>query len=385
MSPSLEPETGKTFTGSIRFFLLTVGRDSGQAITTRYVALRRREKSDSVIWRSHQRHTMLSSWSGILGLLSGLAVETGSPDALCPDVQSAEAAIGARVGELEGPADPYRVRYTIVHAPESAAGDFVRLQIFDSADELRLSRDLPLTAESCDTMAQAMALVVERFFRAMVGERAPVPEPSPDPAPEPPPKVEAPAAPSTIASPPALDQGVRERSRAKGPPAFLLAAQAGVLGPPLRPTFGSLFVVRAGASLSLASSLGFVLVPWTEELERGGQAHLQAGLLRLTPAWDFALASARVSIGPTLAIAAERAWTTGLPTSTPRYRATSAAGATLSFRIATGRVSALDVSALVETPFRPFGGEFVVDGEEVLEPPSVRSALALGWGAAWSR
>jgi hypothetical protein len=273
---------------------------------------------------------MLSSWSAILGLLSGLTVETGSPDALCPDVASAQAAIDARVGELEGPADPYRVRYTIVHAPDSTAGDFVRLQILDAAGELRLSRDLPLTVESCDTMARAMALVVERFFRAMVGERALEPEPRSE--------TEVAPAPPAVSAAPELpaprDQGVLERrpSGAKRPPALMVAAQAGVLGPPLRPTFGSLFVVRAGVPISLATSLAFVLVPWTEELQHGDEAHMQSGLLRLTPAWDFPLADAQVSIGPTLSIAAERAWTTGVPTSTPRYRATSAAGAALSFR-----------------------------------------------------
>lgn len=317
------------------------------------------------------------SWFGVLGLLSGLAVETGSPDALCPDIASAEAAIHARVGKLEGPADSWRVRYTIVHAPDSTAGDFVRLQLHDSVGELRLSRDLPLAAASCDTMAQAMALVVERFFRAMVGERAPAPQREVAPAPAPP---SAPAS-------PARDQGVREPepSGPRRPPAYLLAAQAGVLGPPLRPTFGSLFVVRANAPLSLATSLNFVLVPWTEELERGGAAHLQVGLLRLTPAWDVPVGGARVSLGPTLSFAAERAWTTGLPTSKPQYRSTSAAGGALSFRFSVGRASALDFSALVEAPFRPFGGEFMIDGQEVLEPPGVRTALALGWGAAWFR
>jgi hypothetical protein len=320
---------------------------------------------------------MPSSWLSVLGLLSGLTVETGSPDALCPDVASAEAAIGARVGELEGSAGGWRVRYTLVHAPDSTQGDVVRLQVFDSAAELRLSRDLPLTAESCDTVAQAMALVVGRFFRSMVGERAPEPEVELRP--------ESPAPSAASAPPPARDQGVHEPAGPKHPPAFFLAAQAGALGPPLLPTFGSLFVVRARAPLSLATSLGFVLVPRTEELVGGGRAHLQAGLLRLTPAWDMALAGGRVSLGPTLSMDAERAWTTALPVSTEQYRATSALGGALSFRIAVSRASALDVSALVEAPFRPFGGEFTVDGVEVLSLPKVRGALAVGWGAAWFR
>lgn len=326
---------------------------------------------------------MLSSWVPILGLLSGLTVETGSPDALCPDIASAEAAIRARVGKLEGSATAWRVRYTMVHAPDRTTGDLVRLEVLDASDEIRLSRDLPLSVESCDTLAQAMALVVERFFRAMVGERAP--EPEFEPAPE---RSDLPVVTAMASAPPARDDGAREPapSGPKRPPAFLLAAQAGVLGPPLRPTFGSLFVVRAkSAPLSLAASVGFVLVPSTEELERGGEAHLQSGLVRLMPAWDLAFGHARVALGPALSLEAERAWTTGLPESTPRYRALSAAGGALSFRIAVGRATALDVSAVVEAPFRPFGGRFTIDGEEALEPPAVRGALALGWGAAWFR
>jgi hypothetical protein len=339
---------------------------------------------------------MLSSWVPILGLLSGLTVETGSPDALCPDVASAEAAIAARVGKLEGPSRPYRVHYTLVHAPDSTAGDYVRLQIFDGASELRLSRDLPLTAETCDTMAQAMALVVGRFFRAMVGERVndPAPAPAPDSASDAASASDSVPAPDTdtasvspSASTPMRDDGghAPPDSGATRTPAFLLAAQAGVLGPALRPTFGSLFVIRSRSALSLATSVGVVLVPWTETLERGGEAHVQSGIVRLSPAWDFALAGSRVALGPTLSLDAERAWTTGPLVSTTQYRATSAAGAALSFRIAVGRASALDLSALLEAPFRPFGGEFTVDGEEVLDPPPLRGALAVGWGPAWFR
>ncbi len=317
----------------------------------------------------------------VLALLSGLTVETGSPDALCPDVASAEAAIRARVGELESNAASWRVRYTMVHAPDRTSGDFVRLQIYDSEGVLQLSRDLPLAAEACATMAQAMALVVERFFRAMVGERPPKPEVEVEMS------TTTSAAPLSATPPVERDRGAQQRepwtsARKK---AFILGARGGLVGPSFRPSAGPFFVFQAAGPLSLATSLDFVLVPWTTELDRGGQAHLQAGFLRVLPAWDLAFAGARLALGPTLGVSVERAWSTGLATSADQYRTTAAAGGAMSLRIAAGDASVLDLSLLVEAPFRPFGGEFMIDDGEVLEPPPVRTAMFVGWAAAWGR
>ena len=39
---------------------------------------------------------------GLLAAAAGLRVETGTPDALCPDVAQVRAAIEARLGDIEG-------------------------------------------------------------------------------------------------------------------------------------------------------------------------------------------------------------------------------------------------------------------------------------------
>jgi len=122
----------------------------------------------------------------------GLLVETGSPDALCPDLVATREAIHSRLGTLalEGEQQGWLARYTVGHAPGSA-GDFVRLELFDSSGVRRLMRDLPRADESCATLSQAIALVVERYFRelapAPVGAAVPpsAPEPSAAPAPAP--------------------------------------------------------------------------------------------------------------------------------------------------------------------------------------------------------
>jgi hypothetical protein len=114
----------------------------------------------------------LSATAHAVPASEGLLVETGSPDALCPDLRATREAIRSRLGTLalDGDQQGWTARYTAGHAPGSA-GDFVRLELFDPGGARRLVRDLPRSDESCETLSQAIALVVERYFR----ELAPAP------------------------------------------------------------------------------------------------------------------------------------------------------------------------------------------------------------------
>jgi hypothetical protein len=307
----------------------------------------------------------------VLALLGRLIVETGSPDALCPDLASAEEAIHARLGELEaGDAANWRVRYTIGHAPDAASGDFVRLELFDAGGEPRLSRDLPLAGESCATMAQVIALVVDRFFRAMVSEH------------ELEQKSEGGAPPAPKAVEPA-DEGSRSATESRAPATSTLTAAAGVLLPPVSPTFGLAFTHRSAARLSLGLGLTWVVLPTTEALRAGGQAESRSAFLRLSPAWDVDLGAARLAFGPTLALGGERGTTTGLPESDVGYRMLAAAGVWAGSRLPLGRSLGLDFSSGLEAPFRPFGGAFAVDGQTVLKPPDLRAFVVIGAGPVW--
>jgi hypothetical protein len=134
----------------------------------------------------------------------GLAVETESPDALCPDLATTRDAIHHRLGTLAlaGEQRGWTARYTVGHAP-GEQGDFVRLELLDPAGARRLLRDLPRQGESCATLSQAIALVVERYFRELAPEDAanvgsrPVPVPVSVPVSVPVPVAAAPADPLT--------------------------------------------------------------------------------------------------------------------------------------------------------------------------------------------
>lgn len=104
---------------------------------------------------------------------SALVVETGSPDALCPDLTRTREAVAARLGTLDVAEAGWIATYTIGHAPDAGRGDFVRLLLHDPEGRVRLERDLPLEPGGCAAMAQAIAVVLDRYFRALAEAEAP--------------------------------------------------------------------------------------------------------------------------------------------------------------------------------------------------------------------
>ncbi len=137
----------------------------------------------------------------LLGWVSSdLRVDTDTPDALCPEIGLTRQAVRDRLGTVEVEGGPgWRARYAIVHAPGGKRGDVIRLVLVDPAGTVKLERDLPISDESCATLAQAIALVLERFFRELgqstPSERTPTTAEQArrsEPAPAPPPRSEAP-------------------------------------------------------------------------------------------------------------------------------------------------------------------------------------------------
>lgn len=92
--------------------------------------------------------------------VGGLTVDTPSPDALCPPIEQTRSIITARLGaiELEG---TWRATYDLIHRPDQ---DVVRLELRDSGGNVRLTRDFTANGNSCSTLAQVIALVLERYF-----------------------------------------------------------------------------------------------------------------------------------------------------------------------------------------------------------------------------
>jgi hypothetical protein len=116
----------------------------------------------------------MTGLSWLLLTLGGIAhatefqLDTDTPDALCPELSMTREAVRRRLGQLETEAGGgWRGSYSIVHDPSGRRGDHVYLVIRDAGGKEYLTRELPLKGESCDTLAQAIALVVDGFFREL--------------------------------------------------------------------------------------------------------------------------------------------------------------------------------------------------------------------------
>jgi hypothetical protein len=106
-----------------------------------------------------------------LGGFPVLDITTRTPDALCPPIEEARAAIQARVGEVRG---NYHVEFALVRGVDGR--QVLELTVHEAQKQV-LARELPLDAAGCEDAAQAIALVLERYFDA-VEKPAPVSKPA---------------------------------------------------------------------------------------------------------------------------------------------------------------------------------------------------------------
>jgi hypothetical protein len=330
---------------------------------------------------------------------AGLTLETGSPDALCPALPAAREAVERRLGTLvvESGAG-WRARYTIAHAPEGAQMDFVRLELFAPDGALQLSRDLPLEAGACSTVAEAIALVLDRYFRKLpVGEAAVEPSPAaagleptpnvsvapalavpamPAPAPMPAPIPLAPVAPLALAEvqPPAAAPGVGEAQTFwRVGAAFATGTAAGpeVSLQLLRESWPHVYT---GLELSLDWSSGSQR--WLDGAEVSARSLGGA----LSVGWGTRWGALRGYVGPSVRLSWERASASGMAQNLERDRARTAAGLLLGMVAALGRHWSLSVTTGAEATLG--AGEFRVDRREVLQPALLDGRLALGLGYA---
>jgi hypothetical protein len=96
-----------------------------------------------------------------LGGLLALDVATSTPDALCPPLEEARAAIKARVGEVRG---AYHVEFALVRAADGH--QVLELEMREGQQKV-LERELQLDETGCQNAAQTIALVLERYFDAV--------------------------------------------------------------------------------------------------------------------------------------------------------------------------------------------------------------------------
>lgn len=327
---------------------------------------------------------------------AGLTLETGSPDALCPALPAAREAVERRLGTLVGASGAgWRARYTIAHAPEGAQMDFVRLELFAPDGALQLARDLPLEAGACSTVAEAIALVLDRYFRKLpldesaASERTPaateaaavsvaegvaaaplLPAPAAPAPPLPPAGAVADVAPAAL--PPAgrhRDERLQRFWRVGAVFATSTAAGPAVGLQALRESWPHVYT---GAELALDWSAG------SQRWSGGAEVSTRSLSGALAVGWGTRWRALRGYVGPSVRLSWERATARGLAESQERDRARAAAGVLLGVVAGFSRHWSLSLTTGLEATLG--AGQFLIDRQEVLRPSLLEGRLALGLG-----
>lgn len=309
----------------------------------------------------------------------GLRVETASPDALCPELSATRDAVTRRLGALVVPdGEGWVARYTIGHTPQGPPRDFVRLELIGPDGATALSRDLPLEAGACGTMAEVIALVLDRYFRALQGQQAATPEAErPDtPAPGATPAAEPPS-PAAVAP---VDETVSAR------PLPTPSAPRWVLGVELggdqdgNVHFGGRSALRLSPHVMAGLALSLGLGLRRESLADGEEVSSRSADLRAGLGWAPHVGAIEAYIGPDLGVSFERATAQGLPEHDVGYRALGFAGLSAGIAWPAAELWVLSLYAALDVTAPGLGGRFFVEDTEVLKPDTLRGWLGLGVG-----
>jgi hypothetical protein len=303
----------------------------------------------------------------LLGILAaaGLRVESGTPDALCPDPESVRRAVHARVGNVEGQgAADWLATYTIVHRPDSGGGDVVRLELFDPTRRSRLRRDLPSSDESCQSVAQAIAVVLDLYFRRPAAPGDVDADAGAGAA--------APAA--TARAAPAAGGGARGTAPAVG-------IFGGLGGQPGSPAVGVDVGLRLGSGWDVGLQ-GAWLVSRQQEAVDGtpdGSVALRSVALRAYAGPRLALHRAvEVTVGPELLLGLDRGSASNLSNQDPGMRAVPGFGLRAAADLALAAWLAVSLAASVDYAPPAWTRAFVVGDVEVLRPAALRLLLTAG-------
>jgi hypothetical protein len=319
---------------------------------------------------------------------SQFELDTDTPDALCPELGMAREAVAKRLGELEVEGNgTWRGRYRIVHDPSGRRGDYVALSIFDPQGAEQLNRELPIQGESCATLVQAMALIIDGYFRDL-GQSLPetatansehtVPHETVIHAEKSPDNETLVAAPQSR-KPRDVKPIVTATPKPQSEPqnaSLALIFGAGMESVPrsAAATFGLLAAVTTHWQLALRVGLPFVSRAQTVE---PGQAKLYAVPFRLGLARSLSLGeNTTVFMSPEVLASVERGWTVGLANEKAAYRSAIGLGARLGFgqRLTTAWTINANVAgdAVFVNPSR-----FMVEEKPVLGASPVRWSLGL--------
>lgn len=313
---------------------------------------------------------------------NGFTLETGSPDALCPALEAAREAVARRLGSLvvEG-RKGWLARYTIGHAPAGTPRDFLRLEVFNPQGELELRRDLPIEGDSCPTMAEVIALVLDRHFRGLVAaERDP--SEAPEPArPEQPPAMSSARAPTpAVVTRVPLEPATAPRFELSGP--RLSAEYAASLG---EPALGARVAAGVFERFEVTFGLRWALTALQESEPNGVRVTARGATSRAGIAWRLALPPGLLHVGPTVSLGIQRASARGLKDRTDQTRAVWSAGVEAGFVAPLGRGLFVEASTSLDFAIPGAAGQFVIDDREVLASRTLTIGWAVGFGYAWGK
>jgi len=298
----------------------------------------------------------------------GFALETGSPDALCPELETTREIVARRLGSLvvEGHKG-WLARYTIGHAPSGTPRDFIRLELFSPEGTVELLRDLPIEGASCRTMGEVIALVLDRYFRGL-GEGD-----------------ERPPESNAAVTPPANSDPSPVAPRLNGEQHIVLARRLSAEYVVTRPVAQSWLGFRAsealGKAVEAALALRVGLTPLEERAAEGASVEARTANARLGLAWRFSLPPGLLHLGGAVSLAVDHATTRGLVDPTDRTRVGWSAGAEAGFVAPLGRSLFCETSVFAD--FLGGSGHFLVGEREVLSPPRLTLGWSLGFGYAW--
>ncbi|HEX2671407.1 MAG TPA: hypothetical protein VHM25_11075 [Polyangiaceae bacterium] len=309
----------------------------------------------------------------------GFALETGSPDALCPELEATRESVARRLGSLvvEGHKG-WLARYTIGHAPSGNPRDFVRLELFNPQGEVELRRDLPIEGDSCRTMAEVIALVLDRYFRGL-GAAESTPLDAADSTESAPPSSPVSASPAVE---PALEPATTSGFDLTGRGPRLSAEYAVTLA---EPSLGVRVSAGFGPSFEGTFGLRWCMTAREESEPRGVSVAARAAAARASFAWRLALPPGLFHLGPAVTLAVQRASTDGLNQHTDRTRALWMAGVEAGFLVPFGRHLFVEASTSLDFLVPGGSGRFFVDNREVLPPRTLTLGWALGLGYAWGK
>jgi hypothetical protein len=273
----------------------------------------------------------------------------------CPAAAAIERALARRRFAPQHPG--WRVAVRAIRSTTN--GTLLRVLVHEPSGVAVFERELEVTPAACDSAAEAIALMVERYFRDVAWSTGPAIEPAAK-----------------------LDSDTRPTPQH----ARLLA----LLGPTFwtrQSWVGASAEVRAGAGGPIQGGVGFLVPPGsqTEALRGGGQARLSAWPVTLRALVEKRRDTLALTAGLDLLVTAERGESAQIPMPAVQRRLLLGAGVSLGMAwLATPKLGVvLEVSGMRLCAGRDFQIAGLGRGS-ILTPPlwQAMTSIRLGW-ALW--